>query len=136
MKKVLLAMLLFQSVIYAQENVEIDADDELIIDESSYRNFDGSLVVKNDMVYLNATECDFIGKEAIKLNLDEKSTKKWNKKINKNNNLIPGVTVVGSYNSGILDVKKIKTPFTPPKKPSGAPNVDAYVAKVLKCMLN
>ncbi len=125
-------MLLFQSVIYSQESVEIDVNDDLVVEESSFRNFNGSLFIKNDLVYLNATECDFVGKEAIKLNLDEKKTKEWKKKISKNENLIADATVVGSYNGGFIDVKKIKTPFTAPKKPSGAPNIDAYVSKVFE----
>ena len=93
-KKLFVMLLLFQSVLYSQESIEIDADDNLVVEESSFRNFNGSLFIKNDAVYLNATECDFIGKEAIKLNLDEKATKKWKKKISKNDNLIPEATVV------------------------------------------
>jgi hypothetical protein len=132
MRKLLLVLLLFQSVIYAQDSDEIDANDELIIEESGFRTFNGSIFQKDDAIFLNASDCDFLNKEALKLNLNEKETKKWIKRIKKHDNLITDVKVVGTYNLDLLEVKKIKTPFIEPKKPSGAPNVDAYVFMVFE----
>jgi len=138
MKKLLLllSLLLIQTSIYAQKDGEPDENnengDELIMNEASLRYFKGSLITKNDEIYLNSSDCDFIGKETVKLNLNEKDYKKWKKKMNKTDNIINNVRIKGSLNSDVIDVAIIYTPFVEPKKPSGAPNVDLYVAKVFE----
>ena len=68
----LLSFLLVQTIIYAQKENEseenIESSEELIMNEASLRYFKGSLIIKNDALYLNSSDCDFIGKETVKLN--------------------------------------------------------------------
>ncbi|MBL4746507.1 MAG: hypothetical protein JKY08_09100 [Flavobacteriaceae bacterium] len=130
MKKLVLILLMFQVAISAQSTVEVS--DDLIMEDTSSRKFKGEIVLNDGDIYLKASECEFSGGELMKLNLNKKKTKRWKKRISKNNNVIKGVTVVGSFDGKIIEVKKMRSPFKAPKKKSGATQVDNYVNGVFE----
>ncbi|WP_179320194.1 hypothetical protein [Winogradskyella helgolandensis] len=131
MKKSLLILLLsVNATLFAQE--EIDVNNDIILEDSSIEKYSGNVVMNGDDISLETSSCEFSGNNIIKLEFDKKGLKKWTKKLKRNDNIVEGVTVVGTFNDDIIEVKKIKTPFKAPKKDSGATHVDNYVNAVFE----
>lgn len=129
-KLLLLGTVLLQTVLFSQESIGVS--DELIMEDSSYQKIKGDIAISEGNIVLRSNDCEFSSAGDISLILDKRKIKKWQKKIGKNEGVMTGVTVVGTFNKNTIEVKKIKNPFRAPKKQSGASHVDTYVSAVFE----